>query len=286
VDDEPVRWKERVIAVGAVLAGWPRVPRWLGVAAVFGATLAVSWTFLRDADPAKRFLVQGLGMTFLFSLMIGIRTSGAITGERERGTWEALLLTPLANEEIVWGKFQGVAESSLPYVPAYLIPALALAAWAGVEALAVVAGLAPVMLAGMYFMGAMGLWWSVRLQSSWRSLLATLASGYAYAAAILLLLVIPVFCLSCLSALALSALAQSGIRAQYWTLRFLLGLIGSLTIAAFLVRSARRKILDAERWLEMERDGRTFGQVLARALRKHAARQSGPQPAPANRPVH
>ncbi len=73
----------------------------------------------------------------------------------------------------------------------------------------------------------------------------------------------------------LSSLVQSGIRAPAWTLHFLVNLAGSLTVATLFVRSARRRILDAERRLEMERDGRTFGGVLARALRKHADRLRG-----------
>ncbi len=285
VDDEPVRWKERVVAEAAILSGWSRVPRWLGVAVIFGSTLGLSWAFLQQSDPERVFLVQGLGMMFLFSLIMGIRTSGAISGERERQTWEALLLTPLTNEEIVWGKFQGIAEAVAPYVLAYLIPALALAAWAGAAAFTVTASLAVVTSAGMYYMGATGIWWSVQLRSSWQSLLATLVSGYASAAGLILLLVIPVMCLSCLSAVALFTLEQSGIRTPDWALHLLVSIVGSVTVAAFLVRRARRRVADAERCLEMERDGRTFGRVLARALRKHADRLQGRAPARTQEPT-
>jgi hypothetical protein len=39
----------------------------------------------------------------------------------------------------------------------------------------------------VYFMGALGLYWSARCRDSWRSLVATLATGYGYGFAIFLL---------------------------------------------------------------------------------------------------
>ena len=41
-------------------------------------------------------------------MVVGIRCSGAISGERERLTWEALLLTPLETRYLVRGKLRGI----------------------------------------------------------------------------------------------------------------------------------------------------------------------------------
>ena len=51
---------------------------------------------LGEKEPA--FFLLGRCVLVVASLVIGIRCSGAISGEREKQTWEALLLTPLATQ--------------------------------------------------------------------------------------------------------------------------------------------------------------------------------------------
>src|SRR5262245_66316966 len=62
----------------------------------------------------------------LASLLVGIRCSGAVSGEREKQTWEALLLTPLTSRQLIRGKLWGIMGASLIYVLAYAVPALLL----------------------------------------------------------------------------------------------------------------------------------------------------------------
>ena len=110
------------------------------------------------------FLLQGVVVMLLGSFIVGIRCSGAVTGERERQTWEAVLLTPLSAKQLVHGKLWGVMAACYWYLLAYAVPAVLLAALGGAEALGwTVLWLAVTVLA-MYFMGAAGIWCSVRSQ--------------------------------------------------------------------------------------------------------------------------
>src|SRR5262245_61229808 len=114
----------------------------------------------------------------LASLVVGIRCSGAVSGERERQTWEALLLTPLTSRQLIRGKLWGIIGSSYLYLLAYAVPALGFAAIAGPTAFFWTALWLAVTWLAMYFIGATGIWCSVRSRGSWRSLLWTLGIGY------------------------------------------------------------------------------------------------------------
>jgi ABC-type transport system involved in multi-copper enzyme maturation permease subunit len=203
----PIRWKEQYVERLAVLPILRRVPFGLGVGAVFMLTLVTSgylwaahlppgtscvhllgrlvqgdvaavWAVLAKSQPAgEAFLTQGIAVLVLASLAVGIRCSAAVCGERERRTWEALLLTPLEPGQLLRGKLWGVLHASRSYLLAYTLPAVVFAALAGFDALfwILFCWLATVCL--MYYMGAVGIRCSVRATSSWRSLLATLTSG-------------------------------------------------------------------------------------------------------------
>ncbi len=112
------------------------------------------------------FLVQGLGVMLLASLVVGIRCSGAVTGERERRTWEALLLTPLHAKQLVRGKLWGIMGASYVYLLAYAAPAIVLSVFGGVLSLFWVLLWLAVTVLAMYYIGAAGLWASVRSQNS------------------------------------------------------------------------------------------------------------------------
>jgi ABC-type transport system involved in multi-copper enzyme maturation permease subunit len=208
VSDRPLHWKERHVEGIAPLAMLRRLPRWLGLLLVATATILSSGAILLNhlplvetpqtvlqrllegdlagllevaanlRSPAGAFFRQGVTVMLLAGVVIGIRCSGAVTGERERQTWEALLLTPLETRELLRGKLWGIVGASCPYLLAYAIPALLLSAIGGVESfLWTLLWLAVTGLA-LFYVGAAGLWCSVRARSSWRSLLATLGLTY------------------------------------------------------------------------------------------------------------
>jgi ABC-type transport system involved in multi-copper enzyme maturation permease subunit len=211
VYDDPVRWRERNVEGLSPLPALRRIPQWLAISAVVLATVISSLLILHFSLPpgvgvtalmrtALRFnliklktmlpgaefgfLMQSLVVLLIASLVVGVRCSGAITGERERQTWEALLLTPLTAPEIVRGKLWGVMASSYWYLLAYAAPAVALSALGGLQAVfSTVLWLAVTVLA-MYYLGAAGLWSSVRSSNSWYSLLSTMGFGYLGGAAV------------------------------------------------------------------------------------------------------
>jgi ABC-type transport system involved in multi-copper enzyme maturation permease subunit len=210
ISDEPVRWKERHVEGVAPLAVLRRVPRWVGLAFVFAATSLASLTIIvanlqgsagvsealaliinlkfsqLSVPPgalSDYFVWQGLVALFLATLVVGVRCSGAVTGERERQTWEALLMTPLPSPQLIRGKLRGIIGASYPYLLAYAVPALFFSIWGSLLQASPAPFLWTLLLLGvtwlaMAFVGAAGLWCSVRSKSSWRSLLGTVLIGY------------------------------------------------------------------------------------------------------------
>lgn len=207
VDEEPIRWKERMVDGIAPLDGLKGIPASVGLVLVFLATFATALALLWLSMPAgvtlgqalrtlggfqlarfgslvdgdlasPRFLTLGIGAMLIASLVVGIRCSGTISGERERQTWEALLLTPLEVKQLVRAKLWGILGASLPFLLAYAIPALVLSVLGGFLSLVWILLWLAVTLLAMYYIGAAGMWCSVRSRSSWRSLLGTLGWGY------------------------------------------------------------------------------------------------------------
>jgi ABC-type transport system involved in multi-copper enzyme maturation permease subunit len=205
---DPIRWKERQVEGIAPLPIFRQVPGWVGIALVLVLTIGscgailysnlpvgtkleelvdnitkgrmkdLATTFANMSPCDEAFKYFGLLVVFLASLVVGIRCSGAISGERERQTWEALLLTPLDTRMLVRGKLRGIMGASYPYLRVYAVPAALLSIIGGVASLFWILITLAVALLAMYFIGAAGIWCSVRSKSSWRSLLGTLGFGY------------------------------------------------------------------------------------------------------------
>jgi ABC-type Na+ efflux pump permease subunit len=181
VSDQPLRWKEQNIEGLGRLPVLRRLPRWVilgclaGLSlAVFGLALMATW----ESHTGGWFAGPVLAVAFLFSLAVGVRASATITGERERRTWEALLLTPLDAKQLVRAKVWGIIHSARPFLLACMIPAILLALAAGPLALAwVLVGWGTTWIM-MYYLGACGVSCSVKGTTSWKSLLATFAVGY------------------------------------------------------------------------------------------------------------
>lgn len=156
VQDEPLLWKERHVDGIAPLAMLRTIPRWFALPGIVMLTvlLIVSLLSMFSAEPIGNvaswivtfnseqmndkldgkegaFFVLGGIVLVLACLVVGIRCSGTISGEREKQTWEALLLTPLATQQLIRNKLWGILGAAVPYVLAYMIPALILAAIVG-----------------------------------------------------------------------------------------------------------------------------------------------------------
>jgi ABC-type transport system involved in multi-copper enzyme maturation permease subunit len=218
IGDNPIVWKERHVEGLAPIAALRRVPTWLTILVIFAATTASSLWILISLSSASItfdqmvqmilrldvvglvgrlspppgvadwfFLWQSIVAMLLASLVVGIRCSGAVTGEREKRTWEALLLTPLTSRQLIRGKMWGILGSSYLFLLAYAVPALALSSLGGFLPFFWTAVWLAVTWLAMYFIGATGLWCSVRSKGSWRSLLGTVGIGYVGGALVYLI---------------------------------------------------------------------------------------------------
>ena len=146
VTEEPVLWRERHVEGLAPTPTLRRIPSWLTLTGIVLVTTLSSVLILIYSMPAGKgvgallqaalnrdvvqltnlwpnasigFLVQSLVALLLATLVVGVRCSGAITGEREKGTWEALLLTPLSAKSMIHGKLWGIMGASYWYLVAY-----------------------------------------------------------------------------------------------------------------------------------------------------------------------
>jgi hypothetical protein len=284
VSEEPIRWKERHVEGIAPLAALRQIPRWLGMLLIFAATVsssililwlnaagAISLTTLRSwattgnlvemwttfAAAGRGLVIQGNVALLLATFIVAIRCSGAVTGERERQTWEALLLTPLAVRQFIRGKLWGIIGASYPYLFAYFVPAFVLCLLAGIGPAVVITFLLGATWLAMLFVGASGLWCSVRSKSSWRALLSTL--GITYVGGFVLFVVsLPLigimYLLIYLTLYLLDQAFQTGISGAFaasggtfmlGSYLVLLGIFGALTY--YFINDAEKYVADRER---------------------------------------
>jgi hypothetical protein len=265
VGDDPVRWREA--ATGASL------PRAFAVGSLAALTCASSAAILYSQEPTL-FIFQGVVFLFLASLVAGVRTSGAVSGERERQTWESLLLTPLDTGDLVIDKADGAMDTLLPFFYAFAIPATLLAFWAGIVALLFTLSLLLLTWSAIYYMAATGIWCSARSKSSWRSLVATLTSGYGYFLGVLSLFALIYLWASCgIGALVFFFLSLVGLTNLSSAVWLTLCIPTCLGMSLALWKASFPKLDKAKAWVdEYERFGRTFVRSLASALRKHYQR--------------
>ncbi len=111
----PIRWRERYLADRSLLSLLARVPRPVRIFLVVALTLlAYGAVLLSEREesssssgfgavlfpvPSTNALVTvlciSLGAAFLAGFLAAVRCAGSVSGERERHTWDLLLLTPL-----------------------------------------------------------------------------------------------------------------------------------------------------------------------------------------------
>jgi ABC-type transport system involved in multi-copper enzyme maturation permease subunit len=121
VGERPMYWKELYIErVGSL----GRFGKWLGlliVVVLLGgstvfAALELYYLFVRRDPSWQDYITRQMSswigdsagfIGFLLQWAIGLRAAVAISSERERGSWDALLTSPLEGGEIVVGKLAG-----------------------------------------------------------------------------------------------------------------------------------------------------------------------------------
>jgi ABC-type transport system involved in multi-copper enzyme maturation permease subunit len=189
--NQPMLWKEVSVEQGQAFS---RVVKWLGilVVAVFsGTSLALAGLVAREtwfeADPdgsssalyyLKDWLAWSWLMAWLLQWALGLRAAAAITSERQRGTWDALLVSPLEAREILWAKIYGsihglrgmLAAVILAWAAGLLCGALDVGAFAELLAQTLVIG---------SFMVAIGIAFSLYCESSTRAMTGTIIGWLA-----------------------------------------------------------------------------------------------------------
>ena len=121
LDDRPMLWKELHIEkagtlgragrwIGGLLVLWMALGS-LGLAAVaaYGhfAQSDTSWADWAILQTSFWYGNSAIFIGFLIQWAIGLRAAVTVASERERGTWDALLTSPLLGIEIVRGKLWG-----------------------------------------------------------------------------------------------------------------------------------------------------------------------------------
>ncbi len=150
----PIRWRERYLANRSLPSWLARVPRSVGLLLVAALTviaygtvvlfeieasssavgLRVALTLVPTSSALISVLSISLGAAFLAGILAAIRCAGSVSGERERQTWDLLLLTPLETKTLLRGKLWGVLDTIGPYQLAYLGAAVPMALLLGLPA--------------------------------------------------------------------------------------------------------------------------------------------------------
>jgi ABC-type transport system involved in multi-copper enzyme maturation permease subunit len=261
---------------GKDLIGWKErlgENRWHRAAAgilIFVVSALLSRFVVEKGDNGW-LLAQGVAVICLFGVVVALRTAGVISGERERSTWELLLLTPIESDELVAGKVGAVESYCFPYFMAYALPTVYFAWQSGAVSLSVIGGSLLATVSFMHFMAATGILWSASSSSSLRSLMGILAAGYSYAAGVLFLFFCISVAASCLLGPAalflLIAVSPATLESGFLVYSSLATFVGASWL---LNRAASDRIQNAESWIDAhERSGKTFARVLVRALRGH-----------------
>lgn len=136
------------------------------------------------------FMGQGVLVIFILSLLVGVTCSMSFTGDREKHL-KALFQTPTKIRAVIRGKLKRRVRANLGIMLAYALPALALAWLAGAVSFAgtLLWGIAawPILM----FVGAVGIWSSIRMRYTVPSLFATFSFGLV-GALVVFLLIVPV----------------------------------------------------------------------------------------------
>ena len=87
---------------------------------IYIGIVALVWSYRDAANPLLLIMLQ----TFIFTLLGPAMLYGSIAGERERRSWDFLLVAPVSQGQIVVGKFMGAASAILVCAIAFLLPIL------------------------------------------------------------------------------------------------------------------------------------------------------------------
>lgn len=265
--DDPIRWREHQLG-----SGWIRFLQ--AVATAWITTELAAWWVEPLRRPWSLWPLWLLGGTML-ALLVGIRASGSISGERERQTWQSLLITPLDTWEILIDKRRGVLLAYAPVLLAFALPMLVESFLLGWEPGLLGLGLLLWVLGANVFMASLGLMRSAESRGPWQPLVSTVlrGSGYFFAWAFAVAFALAVGYLLLTVPVLDSFLWFLGVPQFLQKWGMLLVAAAAVLLAWRLCAAANLRLWYAQEWINAyERYGRTLTRSLTRALLRHYQR--------------
>lgn len=134
VSDRPMLWKELYVEH---VQAFGRVVKWTGIlvaAGFLGCSIVlaglIGWHTWFQPDSGiidwahtkmNSLMASSTAIVWLIQWAMGLRAAASIASERQRGTWESLLVSPLDGREIVFGKIGGGVYALRGFVAAVVI---------------------------------------------------------------------------------------------------------------------------------------------------------------------
>jgi ABC-type transport system involved in multi-copper enzyme maturation permease subunit len=85
---------------------------------IFLGLMAVVWSNRESANPIILVMLQ----TGIFTLLAPAMLHGSIAGEREKRSWDFLLVAPVTQAQIIFGKFMSAAMAILACAALFMLP--------------------------------------------------------------------------------------------------------------------------------------------------------------------
>ncbi len=261
-EDDPIAWRERFVH-----HGWGR---WLVTAGMLAVSWVISQWLLTLLEPWYFFLWSMVG-GLVIGIFVVVRASGCISGERQKQTWDSLLLTPLDTWEILFDKRRGVIRAFRPVLFALAGPILFFAYGQNLNtfvhctcAMFFIWGL-------MHYMASIGIYNST-VDGSWLSLISSVGLGLGFSVGLLILLTIMgLILMMCIFIpfflFILRMIGMTTFSMHYW---FAFSGFICCFMGWRLYHQGNIKLWQAQAWIDQEeRYGRTLTRSLTLALRTH-----------------
>jgi ABC-type transport system involved in multi-copper enzyme maturation permease subunit len=188
VGDRPILWKELyvehlrslnrfvqwlAILIVSIFSGvsFVLVGMWSWATFVVPANADANWTEIRLAN----WMRASFAISWLLQWTMGLRAAVAIASERERATWDSLLLCPFEGRDIVLAKIYGSLYSLRWFAAVIILTWIASAFTGALTVVECVTLIADTTIIGMFTV-AVGVWFSLYCSTATRAMTLTLVA--------------------------------------------------------------------------------------------------------------
>lgn len=174
------RWMRRKLARNPI--GWLQQRTWSGRLVMWGwfaVVMSIYSAVLTDSNFFRQYSGLQLAIAWIMSGSVAMSAAGSLRRERETGVMELLLVSPVGEGQIIWGRLRGLWGQ---FLPAF---GLLLGLWAYFSSLPYLgtspdhsdAGAIAFFAATFFALPVIGLYFSLRCRNYMSALVATLAVG-------------------------------------------------------------------------------------------------------------